>query len=51
MTVNKCATCRGTGYVLAYRPQIFETDDSDEIEDAYLMARRPCPDCNVEVKK
>ena len=40
-----CSTCRDTGTVLKHRPTIYCTDSDDEIEDAYRMASRPCPDC------
>ena len=40
-----CPECRDTGTVLSHRPMIYETDDADEIADAYRMASRKCPSC------
>lgn len=40
-----CKTCRDTGKILARRPTIYCTDSDDEIQDAYEMASRMCPDC------
>lgn len=40
-----CPRCKGTGVYLAYAPTIYCTDSDDEIEAAYQMAERRCPDC------
>ena len=40
-----CPRCRNRGTVLGHRPTIYCTDSDDEIEDAYRMAERRCPEC------